>query len=398
MKIEVARGKLSAQLRLRRPEIEDALAARVFAIADPAEVADPDYLSTLRAALATATEYGLAALEVGGDRSPEVPPTLPAQARVAACSGVGLETVLKRYFAGYTLLIDYAIEEADVSGLLDKVALRDLLRGQAAIFERLITEVTGEYRRAASGRLLSIEQQRADRVRRLLAGELVDSSDLGYELEDWHIGTIGAGVEAEAALRTLAGSLDLRPLLIRRDDGTVWCWLGCRREPDPDETCARVSEQWPEGLRLAVGEPAMGRAGWRLSHRQARMAFPLTRPRHSRLIRYREVALTASILQDDLLSSSLRKLYLDPLAGDRDGGRCLRETLRAYFAAERNISSTSAALAVGRQAVRNRLERVEAAVGQDINSCAAELEAALQLDALDDLNPEQKQEQEVSLH
>jgi hypothetical protein len=383
VKTDIARGKLCAQLRLRRPEIEAAVAARIYALADPTEVADPEYVSGLRASLTTAIEYGLAALEVGERRSPPVPPELPAQARAAARSGVGLETVLQRYFAGYTLLVDYAIEEADASGLLDKVALRELLRGQGVVFERLIAEVSSDYRREASGQLRSNEQRRAERVRRLLAGELIDSTDLAYELEDWHIGAVAAGEGAADALQGLASSLDRRLLLVRRDDGTAWGWFGARREVDQEEVYERIAEEWPEEKRLAVGEPARGQLGWRLSHRQARMAFPLTHPRHSPFIRYCEVALAASVLQDDLLTSSLQQLYLDPLAQDRDEGRCLRETLRAYFAAERNVSSTAAVLEVSRPTVKKRLERVETAVGQNIGACSAELEAALRLENLE---------------
>jgi hypothetical protein len=385
MRTESARSQLCARLRSRRPEIEAAVATRVYALGDPAEVADPDYLSGLRASLTEAIEYGLAALEVGERRSPAIPPALPAQARAAARSGVRLETVLQRYFAGYTLLVDYAIEEADAGGLLDKVALRELLRGQGVVFERLIAEVSADYRREASGRLISNEQRRAERVRRLLAGELIDSTDLAYELEDWHIGAVGAGAGAAEVLQGLARSLDRRPLLIRRDDGTIWGWLGARKEVDQEEAYELIAEGWPQEMRLAVGEPAKGRAGWRLSHRQAKMAFPFSRPGRTPVIRYGEVALAASILQDDLLSSSLRQLYLDPLAKDRDGGDCLRQTLRAYFAAERNVSSTAAALAIGRQTVRKRLQRVEVVLGRDIRSCAAELEAALQLDKMGDL-------------
>jgi PucR-like helix-turn-helix protein/diguanylate cyclase with GGDEF domain len=387
VKTEIVRGKLCAQLRLRRPEIEAAVATRIRALGDPTEVTDPEYISGLRAALTTAIEYGLAALEVGERRSPPVPPELAAQARTAARSGVGLDTVLQRYFAGYILLVDYAIEEAGVGDLLDKVALRELLRGQGAVFERLIAEVSSDYQREASGRLRSNEQRRAERVRRLLAGELIDSTDLAYELEDWHIGAVAAGEGAAEALQCLASSLDRRPLLIRRDDGTIWCWLGARMEGDREEAYGRIAEQWPDEMRLAVGEPARGRAGWRLSHRQASMAFPLARPHRSPVIRYGKVALAASILQDDLLSSSLRQLYLNPLAQDRDGGCCLRETLRAYFAAERNISSTSAALDINRQTVRKRLQRVESAVGRDIRSCSADLEAALLLEEVGDVKP-----------
>lgn len=382
MGLDSARGELCERLRSRGSEIEAAIATRVYALADPSEVADPDYVDGLRASLSTALEYGLAALELGERLSPTVPPALSAQARAAARSGVGLDTVLRRYFAGYTLLVDFAIEEAEAGGLLDKVALRDLLRGQGAVFERLIAEVSDDYLREASGRLLSTEQRRAERVRRLLAGELIDSSDLAYELEDWHIGAVAAGAGAAEALQELASSLDRRPLLVNRDDGTVWGWLGCRKEVDQERAYELIAEEWSEGLRLAVGEPAKGPAGWRLSHRQARMAFPLARAHRTPVVRYGEVALAASVLQDDLLSSSLRQLYLDPLAEDRDGGRCLRTTLRAYFAAERNVSSTAAALGVTRQTVRKRLERVESALGRDVRDCAAELEAALQLHEL----------------
>jgi hypothetical protein len=389
MKTETARRELCARLRSRRAEIEASLATRVYALADPTEVGDPEYVSGLRGALVKAIDYGLAALELGERRSPPLPPALLAQARAAARSGVGLETVLSRYFAGYTLLLDFAIEEADAAGLLDKVALRELLRGQGVVFEQLIAEVSADYRREASGRLVSNEQRRAERVRRLLAGELIDSTDLAYELEDWHIAVVAGGAGVGEVFQELAGVLDRRPLLIRRDDGTVWGWLGARKEVDQRETHGKIAELWPAEMRLAVGESARGRAGWRLSHRQARMAYPLSKPLRAPVIRYSEVALAASILQDDLLSSSLRQLYLDPLSQDRDGGRCLRATLRAYFEAERNISSTSSALGVGRQTVRRRLERVEALLGRDIRSCASELETALRLEEVGTLGPEE---------
>lgn len=380
-----ARHEICERLRSRGPEIEAAIGTRIHALADPTEAADPDYSAGLRNAMSTALGYGLAALESGERHSSTVPPALPAQARAAARTGVGLDTVLRRYFAGYTLMVDYVVEEAEGAGLLGKVALRDLLRDQSVVFERLIAEVISDYLQEASGRLVSNEQRRAERVRRLLAGELVDSSDLCYELEGWHIGAVAAGPGAAGALQELVASLDRRPLLVNRDDGTVWAWLGCRKQVDEEETYERIAAAWPAEMRLAMGEPANGPGGWRLSHRQARMAFPLARPHHAPVVRYGEVALAASVLQDDLLSSSLRQLYLDPLAEERDGGRCLRETLRAYFGAERNVSSTAAALGVNRHTVAKRLEKIETALGRDIRDCAAELEAALQLQEMADL-------------
>ena len=84
-------------------------------------------------------------------------------------------------------------------------------------------------------------------------------------------------------------------------------------------------------------------------------------------------------LQDDLLATSLHQLYLEPLEGERDGGKVARETLRAYFAAERNVSSAAAALGVNRNTVTSRLRAIEATVGRSLAFCGSELEAALRL-------------------
>ena len=57
---------------------------------------------------------------------------------MAARHGVGLDTVVRRYFAGYGLLSEFVVEEAEEGGLAEKLGLSRLLRGQAALFDRLI--------------------------------------------------------------------------------------------------------------------------------------------------------------------------------------------------------------------------------------------------------------------
>ena len=63
--------------------------------------------------------------------------------------------------------------------------------------------------------------------------------------------------------------------------------------------------------------------------------MPVAERRGQSLVRYVDVALQAAIVRDDLLATSLRQIYLAPLEKARDGGEVARETLRAYFAAER---------------------------------------------------------------
>jgi hypothetical protein len=379
---EQARAALSARLRERRGEIEQAILTRTFALTDSGEpidlnTLDPTYLQGLRTAVAAAVDYGLEVIEHGEERAPYPPPALLAQARLAARFGIGLDTVLRRYSAGYLLLADFLLEEAEQSGLRPPF-LQRLLRAQAAL-DRLLAAVSEEYAREARERPGTTEQRRAERIERLLAGELVDSSGLEYDLEGHHLALLVAGPGVAGALSELATAMDCRLLSACRGDDTLWAWLGSRRVPDPDELRRHASAIWPAGATLASGEPGQGLPGWRLSHRQAKAALQVALRSPEPFARYADVALLAAVLGDDLLASSLRKLYLEPLEAERDGGEVARETLRAYFAAQRNVSSAAAALGVNRNTVSSRLRTTEEAIGRPLSSCGPELEAALRL-------------------
>lgn len=69
----------------------------------------------------------------------------------------------------------------------------------------------------------------------------------------------------------------------------------------------------------------------------ARAALLIAERKGQSILRYADVAVLASVLSDDLGTTSLRQLYLEPLEGMRDGGKVARETLRAYFATQRNV-------------------------------------------------------------
>jgi DNA-binding PucR family transcriptional regulator len=142
----------------------------------------------------------------------------------------------------------------------------------------------------------------------------------------------------------------------------------------------------PGGVILALGEPARGIEGWRLTHRQAQAALVVALRRGGRermtLTRYADVALLASALKDEALARALIDIYLSPLEDSRNSGPMLRETLRAYLAAERSVSSTAAALGVVRKTVESRLRTAEEKIGRTLHPCPAELEVALLLDEL----------------
>jgi hypothetical protein len=378
--LDEAYSTLASRLRGRLPELEAAITTRVYAISDPHEVADPAYLPSLRDALTTALDYGLTAIELGERRAPGVPPALLAEARLAARAGVALDTVLRRYCAGNALLGDFLVEEAERAEA-SSTALRRLLRRQATFFDRLLEAVSEEHSREAKSWPSNSAERRRECVKSLLAGELVDHSKLDYDLDAHHLALMAKGERSPEVMRMLAERLDRRLLAVCREEESTWaCWLGGRRPLEAEQALRALGEVSLDRMCVTVGEPGEGLSGWRLSHRQAKAALPIAERRGKPVLRYGEVALLASILRDDLVATSLHQLYLEPLESARDGGQMARETLRAYFAAERNISSTAAVLGVDRRTVSNRIRAIEDLFGRPLKDFATELETALQLD------------------
>jgi hypothetical protein len=301
---------------------------------------------------------------------------------LTARSPVSLDMMMRRYFAGYVLLGDFLMREADHCSL-NGAALQQIMRDTAAVFDRLISTVAEEYQREARGLTSSPDERMAVRVRALLSGELLDAADIDYEFDAWHLAAVAVGDCAAEALKNLTRPLDRRLLLVRSDDETVWAWFGGRRPVEPETLEAVLSSVWPQGLSLALGESARGLAGWRLTHRQAQAVLPVVKRTGSGWEQYADLALLATVLQDDLLIGSLQERYLVPLESERDGGETLRVTLRAFFSSDRNVSSAAALLGVNRHTVTNRLRMVEERIGRSLTSSGAEIEAALRLHDLE---------------
>lgn len=378
------RAALAQRLRERLPELRSAVATRVYAIADPREVADAGYRERLDAAVTAAVEYRLAVLELGQRRAPAVPEVLLAQARLDARDRVTLDTVLRRYFAGGALFGDFLAEEAERADVPSS-ELRSLLAAQSAVAERMIAAVSEEHARETKSRPRTAEERVREQVKALLAGELVDRTGLdamlNYELDGFHLGLMVSGEGGEKLLRDLAAALDRRLLVGKREEEPVWgAWLGGRSPLSAEKAVAAAKELVTDQVFVTIGEPAEGLVGWRFSHHQAKVALPIALDTGRHVLRYAEIAVLATVARDDLTTTSLRRLYLEPLERGREGGKVARETLRAYFEADRNISSTAAALGVDRRTVRNRIGAIEELLGRPLRGSLADLEIALRLD------------------
>jgi hypothetical protein len=373
---------LAERLQERRAEIEQATLARVHAVSDPGEVDDPEYVLGLKKAVCAAIAYAIAAIDLQGSDPSPVPEHLLTQARAAARNGVPLDTVLRRYSAGYALLGDFLIREAEEGAPVQNAELKRALRAEAAIFDHLVTSISRAYAHEAEGRSQGSSWRRAQWVRKLLAGEPVDLGELGYVLDAWHLAVIASGPGSQQGLRHLCAVLERNLLLIRGEGEAAWAWLGGRSSLSPREVLSLAERSLPPETLLAVGEPGKGIRGWRLSHRQAMAAMAVAQRGPERRVCYVGVALLASALRDDVLARSLQDLYLTPLEDERDGGAALRRTLHAYLAVGQNASSAASALGISRKTVSTHLRVVGEKIGRPVNGCAPELEIALRLRSL----------------
>jgi hypothetical protein len=384
---EDSRAELARRLRARRHEIEEAAFVRTCTLCDQWGTDDADYVADVRAAIGAACDAAINWIEENGqladvERVVALPVPLAALVRRDARSRVKLDALLRRCAAVQLMLGEYIVNELDQ---LAPETRPDVLGLLSPLLDKLMALIADEYRRE----LERVEKDRADQRRtelvdRLLAGAPVDSSELDYELEATHLALIVSGVRAKRAAREIHALMGCQPLLVYREQHSVWMWLGSRGKLSAADVERAGGSVELASVSVALGEPGVGLSGWRLTHRQARAAQWVALHRPGELTRYADELLLAAALKDDVLARSLHDAYISPLNGRRDGGALARATLRAYFVAGCNAATAAASLGVDRHTVERRLRRIEHGLGRWINGCRAELELALRLDELSD--------------
>jgi hypothetical protein len=372
--LDEVRAGLVMRLRARQSELEEAIVARVRTVSDPVGNEDAEYFAGLQAAIRAALDHSLSSMEHGEEWSGPIPSAAAAQARRAARYGVSLDAVLRRYAAGDRLLADFVMDEAD---RFPSHALRQVLRIQGAVLDRLMASIATEYADEIDQAGCTPGRRLAERVQRLLDGSSTVPAELNYELNAWHVGVIATGARSAQAIEGLAKALGYSLLLVSGRDKSVWAWFGGQRRLAIADIERSLADQKANGISLAIGEPARGIDGWRITHWQAQRALWVALRRPQPLTRYADVLLLAHAMRDDVLARSLHEIYLLPLAGQRDGGAMSRETLRTYFASGRNAATAAAVLNVNRHTVERRLHKIEASLGRSLHTCQAELEGAL---------------------
>jgi PucR C-terminal helix-turn-helix domain/GGDEF-like domain len=379
IRVDSSQRDLLQALDGRRVEISQVVLDRVRAIGELAQNGDSDYLDGLRSAVEAGIDHTIEAVASRGPWPLEIPEDILAQTRLAARRRVPLETVLRRYLAGHAVLGDFIAEEA-ARIRISPWELRDALRSTAAETDRVLESIGSAYGAvSAEPDPRASERLRADSIRRLLAGELLDPGSLDYEFEDrFHLGLVARGPHVDSVIASLTRALQGRSLVVRAEETTVWAWFANQSSPEAGQLARLMSNFMTVDSDIGIGEPVRGRAGWRLTHHQAAAAYSVATRMKPSVALYADVAIIASAIKDELLVTSLRTIYLDPLKSDE----VLRLTLLAYFKADRSVSSAAAALGVSRNTITNRIKVVESKIGHLSPARATDLSLALRLETL----------------
>lgn len=327
-------------------------------------------------------DHGIVTVELGERRAPALPPVVIAHARNAAWLSLSDGILRRRYLYAYSVFKQAVLREYGSLKGSPEDLLPQILASTDTVYAQLNEVLELEYREEVERKNRSPKTREFERVKGLLFGELIEAPELHYDLAATHIGLIGSGDQLASVLHGLAKALDGTLLRVDPSPSLAWAWIGYnnRNVTDADlKNC--LDNNRHSSLRLAIGEPAAGLAGWRSTYRQAEAAFLVARHGSAPVVWYANVALLASVINNEILKTSLRKL-ISPLAEEPDGGKTLRETLRVYLSSERRISPAAALLGVKRHTVRSRLDAVEKRLGRTLASCAAELELALQAEEL----------------
>jgi hypothetical protein len=373
-----------------------ALARRLFKNAHEIQDAILDRIGVLEGSLPPLVRFNLESLVAplltcaiesieGGKVAASLPPVEAiAHAREAAHLGVSTRTLQDRYLAGYTVFKRFLRREHIHMEPQSLIAADDVHGLTDLLFERLIREVGDEHERELVKAGRSADAARLERVKDLLSGNVLEVPELPYRFDATHVGIVGDGPKAASAIRTFSHLAGGDLLLVHPKPHFVWAWVGTHSEPSCCELSDHLKAAGYPGLRIAVGEPMAGIDGWRITHKQALAAVPLAARSADGLAQFSCVALLASTLNDEVLTRSLARRYLNPLAADQDGGAVLRETLQAYFSTGGNVSSAAAKLGVRRHTVTNRLRAAEKRFGNQLHRCRPEVELALRIEAMRD--------------
>lgn len=345
---------------------------------------DPDSEALITDTYAAVLDHIFDGLESSWHLPERDPPELACEdTRVSADRGVGLSVLAQSYRIVHRLISEEAIEKA-----AGRVTNQDLGRAVLGVtnhsmfadFDWMVARLIETYEHERLLLARDEEWFRRRLVRNLLQepGGAIDAGSLNYDFAGPHISLVAWGSDAQRVPAAIQGRAGLPLLSVAGTPTTTWAWLGVS-DLDRDGAAVREALEDNPGARLAVGEPATGIEGFRLSHRQAWGAYRIARDTEADLTWYADVALLVLTLQDQDAARQFVLNELGPFASDEPRSKLLRETLSVYFRCGHNGAAAAAALGIHDRTVLYRIRTIEEGLGRSVTARREELALALRL-------------------
>lgn len=313
-------------------------------------------------------------------------------ARRLAQRGIPMAALLRSYRLGLTRFQDWFLRELG-ERVGDATTVSDTGLRVTAITGRYIDQVAEEvvsvYETEKDNWQRNLSVARASRIRALLRDERVDLASaetiLGYRIRRPHVGAVcwtgaaepdgGTLTRLERASVELArrAGCDGRPLFVPQDECTAWVWF-------PAGTRLADAATEPGDIRLALGSPGTGLAGFRRTHQQALGAYAIAQaagPAARATTRFADVAPLA------LMSGPVEQIrawvgeVLGALADDDEPTARLRETLRVFLVENGSFKAAAERLVLHKNTVQYRIRKAEESLGRPLAADRLSVELAL---------------------
>ncbi|VVJ25161.1 Uncharacterised protein [Amycolatopsis camponoti] len=361
---------------------------------------DERMVSLLSASVYQNIETALQILQHGIDPATVEPPAAAMEyARRLAQRGTPVFDLIRAYDLGQAAMLDFGFQECirlvDDAALLGAM-MRRLLKVAYEFITRVVRQLVGVYQDERDKWLLNRSAARAAKVLDLLSENGgppdVDAAEavIGYRLRGTHVGMIvwhaSETHDVLSLLESVAGAVleraggEGRPLFVPRDEAGAWAWLpvaSVRRE----HLDAALAEADP-GVRVTVGDPGTGVAGFRDTHQQARRvhALALAAGEHcDRVLTFREVG-TVALMTTDLNAARLWVAStLGPLSADDENCARLRDTLRVFLAAGGSYTTAAGELTMHKNSVQYRVRKAQELLPRGLAESRLDVELALNL-------------------
>ena len=384
------------------PERFDALVSRVNTfIADAVmEVSDDREMQRDLDASTRDQSRAFLAFLIGESTTVEPPVAAHDLARTVARKGYDLRVLMQIYRAGHKATVKYIAETAGArisDPVQQPTVLLRLWENASEWLNASLEILIDTYSRERENGLHGAFARRVETVHEVLRGSASDAGEvsgrLGYPVQWTHTALVlwfdqGSPVAAadpigmlEAAARSVGATLgDAHVLTVPSGSRGVWGWVAGPATADPAllEGFQRLARD--TDIRVAVGDPAPGIAGFCSSHREAVAARRVAEDRGEvgRLVRYADVEIAYIMDVNRCAATTLVRRELRGIDGMDAGTVQLRRTLRSYLAADRNHEVAARELGVHKNTVRYRVQRAEDLLGHPIGRSRLKLELALE--------------------